>query len=266
MTDTSSLCAFGPENGKTLQGIQQPLHTLVRATEEQKRQLIEQISTRTNCRNWYGANLKRLLDLEDLEFAERFSTLISVQQSTSSETSEIKEGVTSQILTSTLPEPKFPDWSLRHGCGRILSGVRVPVTIDFNKIIAGVYFHAWQMEGSARPGGNGILVCLVSSYRVNEDELGRGYGVEAGDAINGHYGLKELAWLEENWKNLPTAFQKWAKGKCLYGYRDVARRGANDLLFPCLNCLVEMPCLDWTEITGARWTASLPGLRERVGI
>lgn len=227
---------------------------MAKATEEQKLQLIGKISTGTDRRKWEGINLQTLL--EDPAFDDRFAAFINSAE-TPAETLTITESLI--IKFSDLPESKFPDWSK----GRILIGAKEPFAIDLNKIIADAYFHERQTGSKTRPTGHEILASLVQSYKVGEDEAGKTYQVESADSINGHYGLKELVWLAQNWKFLPEAFRKWAKGKLLYGHRDIVRRDGGWLDSPYLGCYVEVPYVYWCSL-GIQWDGRGPGLREQV--
>jgi hypothetical protein len=227
---------------------------MAQATEEQKLQFIAKISTATDRRKWDGAKLQ--ICMEDPMFDERLAAYINASE----KPVEVPAVMESLIINlSDLREPKFPDWSK----GRILIGVKEPSTLDIGKLIETAYFHERQTGNQTRPTGHEILASLVKSYKVGEDEMGKTYQVEPDDAINGHHGLKELLWLEQNWKTLPEAFRKWANGKLLYGHRDIVRRDDGYLSSPYLHCSVRVPCVHWYGLDG-QWVGSEPGLREQV--
>lgn len=162
------------------------------------------------------------------------------------------------ILFASLPKPKFPDWS-----DRILKkGVRTPQSIDFLAVMASPYFHPRQTgdeHKENRPSGQEILAKLVSSYKIGEDRSGNTYDVSDSDAIHGHFGFAELAYMEQNWAELPEPFKAWAKGKLLCGWRDVVRGSDGYIRVPCLNCGIVKPCMNWDHI-GCAWSDYEPGL------
>lgn len=164
------------------------------------------------------------------------------------------------IQTATLPKPTFPDWSQ----GRILTGVVEPQLLDLTKLRTDAWFHPHQTGENTRPTGYEILATLVFAYEVGKDAVGMTYQVKPTDLINGHFGLRELKWLEDNWKTLPEAFRKWAKGKLLYGWADVVRHSDGYLYVPCLDCDIDKPFVDWFNLD-RQWDDDEPALREQVG-
>lgn len=225
---------------------------MAKATEEQKLQLIAKISTATDRRKWDGDKLQ--LWLSDEAFDDRLAAFINGWQAP--EPQPLTEFV---IQLSTLPTPKFPDWSR----GRILNGVVEPKTLDLTKLSTDAWFHPNQTGSQTRPTGHQILATLVASYKAGKDEAGKTYQANPADLINSHFGLRELTWLEQNWKTLPKAFRDWAKGKLLYGWADVVRRGNGYLNVPYLYCHVETPYVLW-YLLGDVWRDVGPALREQV--
>lgn len=231
-------------------------NTMAKATEEQRLQLIAKIATGTDRRKWDGDILQTLL--QDSSFDDRFAAFVnSLPQR--AETPVIAESLIIQL--TDLPGPKFPDWSK----GRVLIGAKEPSALDVGRLIETAYFHERQTGNQNRPTGHEILASLVKSYKVGEDEAGKTYQVEPTDAINGHFGLKELALLEQNWKTLPEAFRKWVKGKLLYGHRDIVRSDDGWLRSPYLDCSVEVPCVGWYYLD-RQWSDNEPGLREEIAL
>lgn len=168
-------------------------------------------------------------------------------------------------ITALPADPKFPDWSK----GRILKGdVCRPQEINFLAVMTSPYFLNPRQTGEEhkenRPSGHEILASLVASYKASEDKKENTYAVAADDAIHGHFGLSELTYMEKNWASLPAPFKAWAKGKLLYGWRDVVRDGNGCLLVPFLSCDVGEPCVDWYDL-GLTWGDDGPGLCEQVG-
>lgn len=127
------------------------------------------------------------------------------------------------IEITGIVEPTFPDWSK----GRVLNGdIRRPKEIDFLALMASAYFHSRQTgekHKDNRPLGHEILASLVASYKAGEDKVGNTYDVSETDLIHGHFGIAELTYMEKNWSTLPEPFKAWAKGKLLYGWRDIVR-------------------------------------------
>jgi hypothetical protein len=159
------------------------------------------------------------------------------------------------VQVSDLLELGLPEWSK----GRILIGVKEPVTLDIGKVIETAYFHERQEVGQTRPTGHEILASLVKGYNANEDKAGKIYPVQPNDAINGHCGLKELLWLQQNWNTFPNSFHVWAYGKLLYGHRDIIRDYRGFLFSPCLDCGDGFPGLDWFWLDD-QWSDVEPGL------
>lgn len=162
---------------------------MAQATEEQKLQLIARISTGTDRSKWDKAKLQ--ICMEDPSFDERFAAFINSSEKPVEATVVMESLI---IKLSDLSGPKFPDWS--KGC--ILIGAKEPTTLDIGKLIETAYFHERQTGNQTRPTGHEILASLVKSYKVGEDETGKTYQVFPEDIINGHFGLKELLWLEQN--------------------------------------------------------------------
>lgn len=229
---------------------------MAKATEEQRLQLIAKISTGTDRRKWDGVKLQ--ICMEDPTFDDRFAAFINSSELPAAETVALTESLIIQI--ANLPEPKFPDWSR----GRILNGVVEPKMLDLTKLPTEAWLHPDQIGNATRPTGHQILASLVKSYVVGEDEAGKTYQVEPSDAINGHYGLKELLWLEQKWKTLPKSFRDWAKGKLLYGHRDCVRNDSGWLDSPFLYCGVDGPHVCWYDLD-FQWSNDGPALREQVG-
>lgn len=167
-------------------------------------------------------------------------------------------------ITALPADLQFPDWSK----GLILKcDIRRPQEINFPAVTASPYFHPRQTgdeHKENRPSGHEILASLVASYKVGEDKKENTYDVAPSDAIHGHFGLPELTYMEKNWSDLPAPFKTWAKGKLLYGWRDVVRRVGGYLLVPYLSCGVDRPDVRWYRLDSS-WYGYEPGLRERVG-
>ncbi len=159
--------------------------------------------------------------------------------------------------------PVFPDWSK----GRVLNGyIRRPQSLDFIAVMASPYFHPRQTGEEYkdnRPQGHEILASLVASYKAGEDKNGNTYNVSETDFIHGHFGLAELTYMEKNWNTLPEPFKAWAKGKLLYGWRDVVRDDHGTLNVPYLSCIVGEPCVYWYCLD-ISWRDNEPALREQV--
>lgn len=154
----------------------------------------------------------------------------------------------------------FVEWSK----GRVLKGfTHQSTSIDLNAVIASAWLHPHQIGQGLRPTGHEILAALVSSYKVGEDKKGNTYQIVDGDAIHGHFGLKELEVLGDNWETLPDFFRNWAKGKTLYAWWDVVRDGDGVLNVPGLNCHVEKPFVRWDGL-GFNWRLFGPALRAQV--
>lgn len=139
------------------------------------------------------------------------------------------------IDISQLPETKMPEWSE----GRVIVGVKEPRVLDLEKLMSATYFLEEYPEGRWTTGHT-ILASLVKSYKVDKDEPGKVYTAEPDDLIHGHFGLKELLWIKENWIDLPMAFHRWTYRKMLYGNRDMWRVGKR-ILTPCLDCGTSKP-------------------------
>ena len=221
------------------------------ATQEQHNQLVAMIAT--------------LVKPSDLGDAEDFQELIGAPSTFAEEFGKLlrewepSSRIPSIIQTSTLPQPTFPDWSL----GKILRDVVSPKTFDVNRLMKNAWQHANQTGDNQRPTGHEILATLVKSYVVREDKAGMTYQVQPTDLINRHFGLRELLWLENNWKTLPRAFRKWAKGKWLDGWVDVVRDDVGYLRVPYLFCDVPTPFVYWCNL-GSRWVDYEFALREQV--
>lgn len=166
------------------------------------------------------------------------------------------------VVTATgLPQPKFPDWSK----GRVLQGdIRRGESMDFVALTTTAWFHPNQLGDNSRPTGHDILAALVASYKAGEDKVGNFYPVAETDAIHGHFGLAELTYMQDNWTSLPEPFKAWARGKLLYGWRDVVRDGNGGLYGPFLLCFVDKPYVRWYDLDNS-WDDSEVALREQVG-
>lgn len=163
------------------------------------------------------------------------------------------------IQVATLPTPQSPNWSR----GEILTGVSEPKALDPTRLSSDAWFHPSQTGSKTRPTGHQILASLVDDYKIGEDKAGKTYQVPPTDLINGHFGLRELVWLEQNWKTPPKAFRDWAKGKLLYAWADAVRDDSGYLHVPCLCCYVETPYVYWSYL-GNQWYDHEPALREQV--
>lgn len=167
------------------------------------------------------------------------------------------------IEITSIAEPGFPDWSK----GRVMNGdIRRPKEIDFLAVMSSVYFHPRQTgekHKNNRPSGHEILASLVASYKAGEDKVDNTYDVAETDLIHGHFGLAELTYMEKNWSTSPEPFKAWAKGKLLYGWRDVVRDDNGSLDVPYLFCNVDKPYVDWYNLH-ISWFGREPALREQV--
>jgi hypothetical protein len=223
------------------------------ATPEQKNQFIAKLATCTDPRKWESQKFQLLVGLPADEFDSEFAALLNTWEPT------MLQAETAIIALSSLPEATFPTWSR----GRVLTGVVEPKTLDLSKLSTGAWFHPRQTGRETRPTGHEILAALVSAYDGKKVDAGKTYAVLPTDIIHGHYGLRTLTWLAQNWKTLPKAFREWAKGNLLYGWLDVVRLDDGCLNVPALNCLVEAPCVSWYRL-GPQWSNVEPALREQV--
>lgn len=165
--------------------------------------------------------------------------------------------------TTDFAEPTFPHWSKGH----VLNGdIRRPKEIDFLAVISSAYFHPRQTgekHKDNRPSGHEILASLVAGYKADKDKNGNTYDVLETDLIHGHFGLAELTYTEKNWNTLPESFRAWAKGKLLYGWRDVVRGDDGRLVVPVLACFVDNSRIEWDNL-GRSWSDREISLREQV--
>ncbi len=199
------------------------------ATQSQKDQFIALTATGLNPASLDEDGFK--LFLKDPEMWIRFGEFIA----------DYSQRTYPPVSIVDLPESKFPDWSR----GRILTGdIRESKSINFAAIMSNTLCHPCQLGGN----GHEVLAVLVSSYKVGEDKAGQMYVVAPGDAIQGHFGLKELEYMVANWATLPPAFKDWAMDtdddKRLYGYRDVVRNNLGILEVPFF-CATRVPHISW---------------------
>lgn len=223
------------------------------ATQPQVNQLIACIATGVKPENTVKDRLQALLD--DPDGMDRLvDEFINKYERRTYPTIEI----------TGIVEPAFPDWLK----GRVLNGdIHRPDTLDFIAIMGSAYFHPRQTgerHQDNRPSGHEILASLVASYKAGEDKNGNTYDVSETDLIHGHFGLAELTYMEKNWNTLPEPFKAWAKGKLLYGWRDVVRDDCGLLLVPVLDCSFVEPYVHWYNLDYS-WRDHEPALREQVG-
>lgn len=148
------------------------------------------------------------------------------------------------VLTSELPESRYP---IYHMSGP-LNGVIRPKMIDLIRLPSDSWIHPDQKKSEKfQPYGYEILSTLIG-FGSHDDCATRACKIATegefinfqavpGDAINGHFGLRELEWISRNWKMLPLSFRKWAGRKHLVGWADVRfSKNRSYHVVPALSC------------------------------
>ena len=148
---------------------------------------------------------------------------------------------------SKQPEPSMPKWSK----GRFLTGNDQMTKIELPLATC----MTWKYQGKVC--GYYVLKQLISAYSTKLEIGATDFIVEAGkpcpvvrkDGINGHYGLKALEWLKNNWLTLPPSMKDSLSGKNIYGLTDVMFDDVGGLSMPYVTFCTEEPTLGWYSLS-----------------
>lgn len=169
------------------------------------------------------------------------------------------------VLTSGLTEFAYP-YGIKD---RVFMDVAEPKAIDFSKLRADSWIHPNQTARNHKnlPSGFDILSTLVRSCDIMSvrNAVTALYKVAPSDAINGHFGARELEWISKNWELIPKAFRKWARNKTLVGWADVRNTTIGDKA-PCvlvLCCGGDVPYVSTCSLWRG-FDRSYVALREKV--
>jgi len=69
------------------------------------------------------------------------------------------------------------------------------------------------------------------------------------DRINGHYGVKAIEWLKNNWLNLPPSQKKALSGKTIFGFADVTYDDVGGISMPYVTFCTETPTIGWYSLS-----------------
>lgn len=157
-------------------------------------------------------------------------------------------GIAESVIVNLtlLPIPAYyPAWSR----GRVLIGVTEPQALSIRTLTNLALSHTPRAGLHTYPTGHDILATLVNRYSGREKWTGLTVQVDPDDAIQGHFGLKELLWLRNYWMMLPDPFRWWVSEKYLFGYRDIIGDADGDLYSPYLDCHYDkVPLLEWRHL------------------
>jgi hypothetical protein len=113
----------------------------------------------------------------------------------------------------------------------------------------------WKHQGKV--SGYYVLKQLVDAYSTKLEIGSTDWVVEAGkpcpvvwkDRINGHYGMKALEWLKNNWLKLSPSMKDSLSGKNIYGLADVMFDDVGGLSMPYVTFCTEEPTLGWYSLS-----------------
>ena len=151
------------------------------------------------------------------------------------------------IDLATVPNPEIPEWSK----GKFLDGNIDNTRIQLPLVTTMTWQHQFQQTSTI--SGNDILKGLVCTYEIN-----RAYRwaraqtccpVIEEDRINGHYGVKALTWLKDNWLRLPPSQKDSLFGKTIYGLADIQFDDVQGLSMPYVTFTTEEPTLGWFSLS-----------------
>ena len=145
-----------------------------------------------------------------------------------------------------LPHPGILPWSK----GKFLHGYN-NTRIELPLVTTMTWQHPDQKTSTI--SGSNILKGLACVYRTKsirqwaEDKAT--CMVLEEDGINGHYGLKALTWLKDNWLQLPPSQKDYLFGKTIYGLADIMLDDVQGLSMPYVTFTTDEPTLGWYSLS-----------------
>lgn len=150
------------------------------------------------------------------------------------------------IDLAPLPHHEIPVWSK----GKFLDGYN-HTRIELPLVTTMTWQHPDQKTSTV--SGNNILKDLACVYRIKSirqwaQEKTTCMVLEE-DGINGHFGLKALTWLKDNWLLLPSSQKDSLFGKTIYGLADIMFDDVQGMSMPYVTFATDEPTQGWYSLS-----------------